>query len=108
MAIKAITQANSTDPAKLIPVLESLKWEGLTGEEQVRAFDHQVEKNYFLLRGKAKDKMRDADDFADVITVGKSFVPQDQSECKRSEEHTSELQSLLGISYAVFCLKKKK
>src|SRR3546814_10683840 len=29
------------------------------------------------------------------------FVP-------RSEEHTSELQSLMSISYAVFCLKKKK
>src|SRR3546814_2925619 len=31
-----------------------------------------------------------------------SIVPQ------RSEEHTSELQSLMRISYAVFCLKKKK
>src|SRR3546814_5197743 len=29
-------------------------------------------------------------------------------EDKRSEEHTSELQSLMRISYAVFCLKKKK
>src|SRR3546814_6873007 len=29
-------------------------------------------------------------------------------ERKRSEEHTSELQSLMRISYAVFCLKKKK
>src|SRR3546814_1237681 len=28
--------------------------------------------------------------------------------CPRSEEHTSELQSLMRISYAVFCLKKKK
>src|SRR3546814_6202227 len=28
--------------------------------------------------------------------------------CSRSEEHTSELQSLMRISYAVFCLKKKK
>src|SRR3546814_3266848 len=27
-------------------------------------------------------------------------------ECDRSEEHTSELQSLMRISYAVFCLKK--
>src|SRR3546814_6805322 len=27
---------------------------------------------------------------------------------QRSEEHTSELQSLMRISYAVFCLKKKK
>src|SRR3546814_5646078 len=29
-------------------------------------------------------------------------------EDERSEEHTSELQSLMRISYAVFCLKKKK
>src|SRR3546814_3696202 len=29
-------------------------------------------------------------------------------ELARSEEHTSELQSLMRISYAVFCLKKKK
>src|SRR3546814_3347484 len=29
------------------------------------------------------------------------------SEARRSEEHTSELQSLMRISYAVFCLKKK-
>src|SRR3546814_7698266 len=29
-------------------------------------------------------------------------------EVARSEEHTSELQSLMRISYAVFCLKKKK
>src|SRR3546814_10583220 len=28
--------------------------------------------------------------------------------CPRSEEHTSELQSLMRISYAVFCLKTKK
>src|SRR3546814_9465129 len=32
---------------------------------------------------------------------------QMQSVIKRSEEHTSELQSLMRISYAVFCLKKK-
>src|SRR3546814_7318236 len=31
-----------------------------------------------------------------------------QSSQIRSEEHTSELQSLMRISYAVFCLKKKK
>src|SRR3546814_4577521 len=32
----------------------------------------------------------------------------DQQRAGRSEEHTSELQSLMRISYAVFCLKKKK
>src|SRR3546814_4995040 len=30
-----------------------------------------------------------------------------RAQCGRSEEHTSELQSLMRISYAVFCLKKK-
>src|SRR3546814_4166544 len=35
-----------------------------------------------------------------------SAVVTDQM--RRSEEHTSELQSLMRISYAVFCLKKKK
>src|SRR3546814_1111616 len=36
-------------------------------------------------------------------------VPADLTELvRRSEEHTSELQSLMRISYAVFCLKKQK
>src|SRR3546814_5215738 len=34
--------------------------------------------------------------------------PVDDRDGERSEEHTSELQSLMRISYAVFCLKKKK
>src|SRR3546814_4550546 len=34
-------------------------------------------------------------------------VAFDQAHALRSEEHTSELQSLMRISYAVFCLKKK-
>src|SRR3546814_6311007 len=33
--------------------------------------------------------------------------PRGQRGIRRSEEHTSELQSLMRISYAVFCLKKK-
>src|SRR3546814_9038749 len=33
---------------------------------------------------------------------------QEHAGARRSEEHTSELQSLMRISYAVFCLKKKK
>src|SRR3546814_3660892 len=41
-------------------------------------------------------------DFSDAkLTDNHGILP-------RSEEHTSELQSLMRISYAVFCLKKKK
>src|SRR3546814_2883197 len=35
-------------------------------------------------------------------------IAQVTAQIARSEEHTSELQSLMRISYAVFCLKKKK
>src|SRR3546814_1867565 len=35
------------------------------------------------------------------------FADDTNAICERSEEHTSELQSLMRISYAVFCLKKK-
>src|SRR3546814_10826157 len=38
---------------------------------------------------------------------GEQAVGTDQLGTLRSEEHTSELQSLMRISYAVFCLKKK-
>src|SRR3546814_5424257 len=37
-----------------------------------------------------------------------SRVDMDREGITRSEEHTSELQSLMRSSYAVFCLKKKK
>src|SRR3546814_10479591 len=36
------------------------------------------------------------------------LLPATKKNWPRSEEHTSELQSLMRISYAVFCLKKKK
>jgi len=42
-----------------------------------------------------------------VRNEGKYVLIQKKKELKRSEEHTSELQSPVPISYAVFCLKKK-
>src|SRR3546814_10545214 len=44
-----------------------------------------------------------ADELGGKVTIAKLNIDED-----RSEEHTSELQSLMRISYAVFCLKKKK
>src|SRR3546814_4434456 len=43
-----------------------------------------------------------------VTRLGLTFhAPAVERQAERSEEHTSELQSLMRISYAVFCLKKK-
>src|SRR3546814_2168315 len=43
----------------------------------------------------------------DVITFARGIQPGLPVRFNRSEEHTSELQSLMRISYAVFCLKQK-
>src|SRR3546814_1507680 len=43
-----------------------------------------------------------------LVGLDAHFARADLSPEARSEEHTSELQSLMRISYAVFCLKKKK
>src|SRR3546814_4221035 len=43
----------------------------------------------------------------DIVRMGAGGLLK-EIPSRRSEEHTSELQSLMRISYAVFCLKKKK
>src|SRR3546814_10783817 len=46
--------------------------------------------------------------FPAMIAILPQAVANLETAIGRSEEHTSELQSLMRISYAVFCLKKKK
>src|SRR3546814_10078155 len=46
--------------------------------------------------------------FTSLETGGAVVAANIKEVAERSEEHTSELQSLMRISYAVFCLKKKK
>src|SRR3546814_4485370 len=56
-----------------------------------------------------EDVVRDylrSDVFADNVQMAKAAAHSFEEH--RSEEHTSELQSLMRISYAVFCLKKHK
>src|SRR3546814_6753830 len=45
--------------------------------------------------------------FAESVARSGTHSVSEQTSQLRSEEHTSELQSLMRISYAVFCLKKK-
>src|SRR3546814_6592318 len=59
----------------------------------------------FIKDGKMRLKLRrgDGEIYLVCAPAGSTGV-----QCPRSEEHTSELQSLMRISYAVFCLKKKR
>ncbi|MGA7781197.1 MAG: ABC transporter substrate-binding protein [Paraburkholderia sp.] len=80
--LDGIIKAGSADPKKVAAVLEGMKYDGLTGPEEIRKGDHQVIKNYYLLRGKAKNKMKNADDFADIVSSGQSFLPLEKTDCK--------------------------
>ena len=82
IVLDAIAKANSVDPKAVIAAMEGMKYEGLTGTEEIRKSDHQVIKNYYLLKGKGKAKMTSKNDFADIISSGKSFLPPDKTMCK--------------------------
>src|SRR3546814_1497535 len=53
-------------------------------------------------------ELADVEEFAHRRIGVRRYFHQVEPDPGRSEEHTSELQSLMRISYAVFCLKKKK
>jgi branched-chain amino acid transport system substrate-binding protein len=80
--LDGIVKAGTVDPKKVVATLEGMKYDGLTGPEEVRKGDHQVLKNYYLLKGKAKNKMKNADDYADIVSSGQSFLPLDKTGCK--------------------------
>lgn len=82
LLIDAIIKAGTVDQKAVVAALEGMKYQGLTGEEEVRKADHQVLKNYYLLKGKAKSRMKNKDDYADIVSSGKSFLPVDQTGCK--------------------------
>src|SRR3546814_5119340 len=77
-------------------------------EQTVRLIGERAAKA--ILRFKAlRSDMVDGGTFADWPLIGLAEIaPTAIRFDPRSEEHTSELQSLMRISYAVFCFKKKK
>src|SRR3546814_9808214 len=59
--------------------------------------------NHIERAGRGEHRRRATADDRDALSISEPFGGNGM----RSEEHTSELQSLMRISYAVFCLKKK-
>src|SRR3546814_3154973 len=73
---------------------------------QYCSYDYQKKLQAYGLRPSMSGKGNCYDN-ASVETFFKSLKAELIWRQSRSEEHTSELQSLMRISYAVFCLKKK-
>src|SRR3546814_7208052 len=91
-------------PGALYRILEPLARRGISMNRIESRPDHGALWRYAFFidvgghaeESPLKDALAEIDDFAGDVRV------------LRSEEHTSELQSLMRISYAVFCLKNKK
>jgi branched-chain amino acid transport system substrate-binding protein len=82
MMIDGIKKSGSADPTKVIAAMEGAKYDGLTGPEQIRKEDHQVIKKYYLLKGKPKSKMKNEDDYCEILHSGESFLSVAEAGCK--------------------------
>src|SRR3546814_8044960 len=91
-----------TGPAVLLnvasPLQEQLDWLLRENPDYLISFPS----NLAALARYCIDRRLTLGNLKQVMTVGETVT------AKRSEEHTSELQSLMRTSYAVLCLKKKK
>src|SRR3546814_6604676 len=102
-------------PLRLLKCWNRFSWGGSSGRNLVEgnalvgtmvlrqaedAFGDRVEQR--LIRSARDAARRRVDPARRPVILGRGVLVE------RSEEHTSELQSLMRISYAVFCLKKKK
>src|SRR3546814_6473273 len=97
--MRALISALAETQAK---ILEKSEWVGRDFADRARAM-HYGEESQKQIHGEVPaDEARELlAEGIEVAPLPLPFVPP------RSEEHTSELQSLMRISYAAFCLKKK-
>src|SRR3546814_6811467 len=103
---------NAIAVARYLSAHEKVEWVSYAGLEGDRY--HALAKKYFkgrpssLLTFGIKGGFDAGVKFYDALKMVKRLVNiGDTKTLARSEEHTSELQSLIRISYTVFCLKKK-
>jgi len=80
--IKAMERCGSTDVNKVICALEGRKYDGPTGKETIRAFDHQVTHPFLLGLAKKPGDMKYKDDFLTIIGSGEVYRTYEQNPVK--------------------------
>lgn len=81
MLAEAIKKAGTADYQEMIKAMEGMEYEGICGLEKVRVGDHQVLKDCYLMKGKARSAMKDEYDFAEILSSGQSFLPVEKTGC---------------------------
>jgi len=82
LALTGMDRARSIDPLAAARALQGYSYTGPTGRETIRAFDHQVIKPYYFLRGKGEKAMQNQWDYVETLSSGSYPVPQSESQCK--------------------------
>src|SRR3546814_2402960 len=80
-----------------------------TAAQEYRRKQHRPRRDFHLARAVIDERAPTGRRclHAETQKAQKRFDEDHLRQCHRSEEHTSELQSIMRISYAIFCFKKK-
>jgi branched-chain amino acid transport system substrate-binding protein len=82
MTLRGMQTANSVEPQKAIEALETFKGRDIVGQTVINAANHQTVRPYFVLKTKAKDKMANEHDYAEIIEAAIGEQPKDMNQCK--------------------------
>src|SRR3546814_10731863 len=103
-----VAQLGGVDPAKAWHLLADHRFfDGFDRCQDIESFRFRALRNAIVViveSGRRRGRRRNG---SAVIYRRCLLSAKEAAEQSRSEEHTSELQSLMRISYAVFCLNKK-
>src|SRR3546814_7145623 len=103
-AIHEVAHIRETDFDAIIRAIDEGRMEP---DKLIKKFENAIE-DYRIERITSQQFPGSVDDLTALRNMIHPPLTWLKPEWMRSEEHTSELQSLMRISYAVFCLKKKK
>jgi branched-chain amino acid transport system substrate-binding protein len=79
LTLKAMERAKSTDVDKVICALEGYTYDGATGKEEIRAFDHQVIHPLYLGKGKKLSEKEYEDDYVEIISSATIYQTYEQN-----------------------------
>jgi branched-chain amino acid transport system substrate-binding protein len=78
----AMDKAKSVKVQDVITAMEGMTYEGLLGTTSIDPKTHQTIRPYFVVLGKQQSKMKDPEDYADIVYTAADPQPKEYNECK--------------------------